>query len=222
MAVLLSAASLVGGSPVAASATRPYFSQARNLWLSEAEMISSALQNVPLVDAVHELQLGRSIRGADTTGYAAAITTIEEFERIPITSETEAQMTAAHRDVAALNAFFAVTPREVAVLDRDFPAGTSYDAARRAFDREPMGVGEGVTVSALKAVVAELQRASITQPTRSILYTSAIADARSLERATPADVATSERTLTNPYGQDVYYLNVFFRTDRLHVSTAPL
>jgi hypothetical protein len=185
-------------------------------------MISSALQNVPLVDAVHELELGRSVRGADVAGYAAAIATMEGFERIPITSETPAQMTAARRDVAALNTFFEVTPREVAILNHDLPAGAYFVAARRAFEREPSGVHHGVIVAALQSVVAYLQRASTAPASRSILYTAAIVDARGLEGATISEVAASERSLLNPYGQDIDYLNVFFRTDRLHVPSAPL
>jgi hypothetical protein len=215
---LLGVASMMSATSAGAVATRPYFSEARILWLSEAEMISSALQNVPLVAAAHELQLGLSVRGADVSGYSGAIKTIEGFERIPITSETPAQMSASHRDVAALNVFFDVSAHDVAVLNEDLPAGANYVAARRDFEQEPVGVRRGVKVDALKGVVADLERASKTQPSRSILYTSAIVDARNLERATTNDVATSGRTLLNPYGQDVYYLNVFFRTERLQIA----
>jgi hypothetical protein len=204
-----------------ASSDRPYFSVARNLWLSEFEMVSSALQNVPLVAAVHDLKLGLSMNGAETSGYAAAITTIEGFERIPITSETSGQMAASHRDVSALNAFFGLTSRDVAVLMNEVPSGPYYNAARIAFDAEPAGIGDGVAIGALANVVADLQHESVAQSSRSILYTSAIGDARSLEGASAQNIATSERTLLDPYNQDIYYLNTFFRTMRLQTSTAP-
>jgi hypothetical protein len=204
-----------------AGAARPYFSEARNLWLSEAEMVSSALQNVPLVAAVHELQLGLSVQGGETAGYRAAIRTIEGFERIPITSETRAQMTASRRDVSALNEFFDLTANDVAVLTDTVPSGKYYDAAQSAFEEEPTGIRRGVKVEALETVVADLQRESAARSSRSILYVSALTDARGLEGATSKDIATSGRSLLNQYNQDIYYLNVFFRTDRLQVSTAP-
>jgi hypothetical protein len=218
---VLAGCSIASAAPTASLRVRPYYEAARTLWLSEAEMVSGALQNVPLVAAAHDLERGLSVRGADSKGYARAIATIGAFERIPLTSETSSQVSASHRDWAALNTFFDVTPAEQMVLDHDLPSGDQYDAARRAWRREPVGVHRGLSATLLRTVVAALQRASSAQPSRSILYTSALVDARSLEGATAEDVASSDRTLLNPYNQDIYYLNVFFQSGRLQALTTP-
>jgi hypothetical protein len=213
--VTLSLATTALGTPAEAAASRPYFAQARNLWLIEAQMVSSALQNVPLVAAVNYLERGLSVRRADVSGYAAAISTITSFERIPITSETRAQVRASHRDWSMLNTFFQLTAADVAVLDNDLPSGAQYSAAQRAWLREPTGVERGLNDSSLKTIVATLRAATAARPQRGIIYEAALVDAQSLENASTRDIALSDRTLTSLYGQDVYYLNVFFRASQL-------
>src|SRR5580658_7959844 len=66
----------------------PFFSEAKILWESEAEVVSGALQNVPLAAAVADLQRGLGTKDAGVNGYASAISTIRNFESIPLTSET--------------------------------------------------------------------------------------------------------------------------------------
>jgi hypothetical protein len=203
-------------SPAAQAATkRPYFTQARNFWLSEAQMVSSALQNVPLVDAARYLERGLSANGADVSGYAAAIATIKAFERIPITSESRAQVRWSHRDWPLLNTFFELTPNEVSVLDNDVPSGASYDAAQRAWLEEPVGVEHGLKKSPLKTIIVIFRAARSARARRATIYEAALVDAQSLESANARDIALSGRSLTNLYGQDIYYLNVFFRASQL-------
>jgi hypothetical protein len=211
----------VVNSLASAAANRPYFSVARTLWLSEAEMVSGALQNVPLVAAAHDLERGLSVHGADVDGYARAITTINAFERIPLTSETPSQVRTSHRDWANLNAFFDVTPVEEAVLDDDVPSGAQYGAARRAWQHEPSGVHNGLSVALLETVASNLRAARAARPSRSIIYQAALADALSLEHARPSDLAAMSDSLLDPYTQDIYYLNVIFEASRLELPTAP-
>ena len=74
---LLLGSTLCGVVPAHAGTTvRPFYSLARTRWLSEAQMVSSAWQNIPLVSAIHDLKLGLA-KGGDTSGYAQAITTLE-------------------------------------------------------------------------------------------------------------------------------------------------
>lgn len=218
-AALCAAAALA--LPSGAATTRPYFSVARNLWLSEADMVSSALQNVPLVAAASDLGRGLLVHGANIAGYSAAIVTIKAFERIPLTSETPAQVRASHRDWSALNAFFDVTLSEAAVLDNEVPSGAQYDAAVTAWLREPSGVHSGLNVSSLKIAVSMMRAVRSARPQRAILYQAALVDARSLEHADARDIAHSGASLLNPYRQDIFFLNVFFRASRLESTTAP-
>jgi hypothetical protein len=202
-----------------AAGNRPYFSVARTLWLSEAQMVSGALQNVPLVAAAHDLELGLATHAGDVQGYAKAIATINAFERIPLTSETSSQRSASHRDWATLNAFFDVTPSEETILDNDVPSGSQYDAAQRAWEREPSGVHNGLSVALLQTAVSDLRVARAAQPDRAIIYQAALVDARSLEHARTTDLAATPRSLLDPYTQDIYYLNVIFQASRLSLST---
>jgi hypothetical protein len=211
---LLLVATLCGAS-AGAAANRPYFSVARNLWLSEAEMVSGALQNVPLVAAAHDLQLGLSTPGGDVQGYAGAIATIRSFERIPLTSETSAQVRASHRDWSLLNTFFELTPTEASILDNGFPSGSLYNAAQRAWMHEPAGAHDGVNYPLLKSIVTILRQARSARPQRAIIYQAALVDAQSLESASASDIAVSASTLLNTYSQDVYYLNVFLQGSQL-------
>lgn len=43
-------------------------------------------------------------------------------------------------------------------------------------------------------------------------------DLTNLEGASVSDIASGASSLTNPYGQDILYLNVFFRTTQLVAS----
>jgi hypothetical protein len=206
---------------VGAAANRPYFSAARNLWLSEAAMVSGALQNVPLVAAVHDLERGLAKHHAGVDGYQSAIATLKAFERIPLTSETSSQMKASHRDWAALNAFFDITPKEETILDNAVPSGHHYDAAQRAWQREPSGVHGGVSVALLEIVVSNVRAARAAQPGRALMYQAALVDALSLEHARPSELAATSASLLDPYTQDIYYLNVFFEASRLTSPAAP-
>jgi hypothetical protein len=213
MALLLVATLCSASSGAAAG--RPYFPAARNLWLSEAEMVSGALQNVPLVAAAHDLQLGLSTPGGNVEGYRQALATIRSFERIPLTSETSAQVRASHRDWSLLNAFFGLTPTEASILDNGFPSGALYNAAQKAWMHEPAGVHDGVNYPLLNSIVTILRQARSAHPQRAIIYKAALVDAQSLEGASASDIAVSDSTLLNTYNQDVYYLNAFFRGSQL-------
>lgn len=193
----------------------PFFNAARTLWESEAELVSGALQNVPLVAAVDDLQRGLASRDGDTAGYRAAIATMRNFEGIPLTSETPAQVAASHRDWSRLNTFFKLSPAQVRVLDHDLPAGTFFAEAKQAFDREPVGASGGDNVALLGAAAGYLDLQASKPRSRAILYAAAVADLTSLARATRSDLAKSGSSLTNPYRQDITYLDAFFQTDRL-------
>jgi hypothetical protein len=219
--VALALVAAVFNAPAGASVNRPFFSVARTLWLSEAQMVSGALQNVPLVAAAHDLERGLTVHGANIDGYAKAIATLNAFERIPLTSETPSQMSASHRDWATLNAFFDVTPAEEAVLDNDVPSGPQFDAAQHAWRREPSRVHKGLSVALLETVVANLRAARTAQPGRAIIYQAALVDAQSLEHARATDLVATPDALLDPYTQDIYYLNVIFEASRLASSTAP-
>jgi hypothetical protein len=208
-----------GGSLVAGASTRgahmPYFAVARTLWESEAELVSGALQNVPLVMAVDDLQRGLASGDGDTLGYRAAIATIRDFEGIPLTSETPSQVARSHRDWSQLNAFFKLSAAQVRVLDNDLPAGSFFSEAKQAFEREPVGTSTGDNVPLLGAAAGYLDLQASKPRSRAILYAAAVADLTSLARATRSDLAKSGSSLTNPYRQDIVYLDAFFQTDRL-------
>jgi hypothetical protein len=193
----------------------PFFSEAKIFWESEAEVVSGALQNVPLAAAVADLRRGLATKDTGVNGYASAISIIRNFESIPLTSETTAQMTAARRDWSRLNAFFEITPAQAAVFMDDAPSGAYYKAAQRDFVREPQRDDEGVDVGLLKTATLDLVRESQIRPSRSVLYAAAIHDLTSLEGASSKEIASSGSSLLNPYGQDILYLNVFFETTRL-------
>jgi hypothetical protein len=53
-----------------------------------------------------------------------------------------------------------------------------------------------------------------------VLYAAAIYDLKNLEGASTKDIASSGSQLTDPYGQDILYLNVFFRTTQLVGSSS--
>ncbi len=184
-------------------------------------MVSSAEQNIPLLGAVRDLTKGLSIRGGETTGCRAAIATIENFERIPLTSETYEQLRASHRDWPTLNAFFGVSAREAKILHDDVPAGACYDQAQRAYAGEPSGILRGLNVSDLKMTVFDLEREVRALPNRALVYEAAIVGAASLERANARDIAATGHAPLRTFSQDIYYLNEFFRSARLQVSRAP-
>jgi hypothetical protein len=206
----LSAASSAG----AATTPRPYLQLAKVRWLSEAQMVSSAWQNIPLESAAHDLELGLA-KGGDTAGYTHAITTIEAFERIPITSETRVQMLDSHRDWTDLNTFFNVGMNEARVLLSDAPSGSMFDKARKYFNAEPSGIHSGVHVDLLQSAVRALRFESSAQGSRAILYGAAISDLNNLQSASATQIAASNSNPLNPYRQDIDYLNVLFETGRL-------
>lgn len=177
-------------------------------------MVSSAWQNIPLVSAVQDLKLGLA-KGGDTTGYARAIATITNFESIPITSETTAQMTESHRDWSLLNSFFDVGKSQAITLLNDGPSGLLFRQARISYADEPAGLHDGVNVELLRAAVADLRRETSAQPSRAVLYVAAMSDLNNLQSASAADIAASNVTLFDPYRQDIAYLDVLFQTDRL-------
>jgi hypothetical protein len=216
LALVASASFIVMGTAGAETAARPFYQLARVRWLSEAQMVSSAWQNIPLVSAVHDLKLGLA-KGGDTAGYVRAIKTIESFESIPITSETNGQMLESHRDWSLLNAFFDVGANEARSLLDDAPAGALFDRARRYFDNEPAGLHEGVRVDLLRSAVTALRLEASAQGPRAVLYDAAIADLNNLQSASGAQIAASNSNLLNPYRQDIDYLNVLFETERLEV-----
>jgi hypothetical protein len=209
--------SAVTGAPASAGSStsdRPYFGEAKILWESEAEVVSGALQNVPLVAAVADLKRGLAT-GNDATGYASAIATIRNFESIPLTSESSAQMKKVKGDWSRLNEFFDIDPAQAAVLMGDSPSGAYYDIAQRTFMGEPTRNRSGLNSNLLKLAVTDLTDESHKQPTRAVLYEAAIYDLTNLEGASEKDIASSASSLTNPYGQDILYLNVFFHTTQL-------
>jgi hypothetical protein len=202
-------------SATSVSANHPYFLAAKVLWESEAEVVSGADQNVPLIAVVSNLQRGLALKHGDVEGYASAIAVIQNFERIPITSESMAQMRKVRSDWSRLNSFFDLTKAQALVLMDDSPSGAYYGAARRAYAKEPPRNRSGVNVEPLKTAVTDLARESVAQPSRSVLYAAAINDLKSLEGASTKDIASSSSSFLDPYYQDTFYLNVFFMTPRL-------
>jgi hypothetical protein len=172
------------------------------------------LQNVPLVAAVADLERGLAL-GYGTTGYAGAIATIRNFESIPLTSESPAQMKKVENDWSRLNVFFDIGPAQAAVLRDDSPKGAYYDIAQKTYMGEPPRNRSGVNQTLLKFAVTDLTEESQKQPTQAVLYAAATYDLKNLEGASVSDIATSSSSLTNPYGQDILYLNVFFRSSQL-------
>jgi len=206
------------GAPAQASSSndhRPYFYEAKILWQSEPEVVSGALQNVPLVAAVADLERGLDSGHGDVTGYARAVAILRNFEAIPLTSETPAQMKQIRKDWSRLNTFFEIGPAQAAVLTDEFPKGAYYDIAQKTFMGEPQRNRDGVNSNLLKFAVTDLRDEALKQPTRAVLYVAAIYDLKNLEGASVSDIASSTSSLNNPYGQDILYLNVFFQTTRL-------
>ncbi|MCU1363738.1 MAG: hypothetical protein JWM55_1566 [Acidimicrobiaceae bacterium] len=214
LSVVLDAATPAHASS-SSNETRPYFYEAKILWESEAEVVSGALQNVPLVAAVADLERGLDSGRGDVSGYAAAVATLRNFESIPLTSETPAQMRKARSDWSRLNGFFTIDSVQATVLMDDSPTGAYYDLAQRAFMDEPLGRRDGVNAALLKFAVTDLHDQSRKQPTRAVLYAAAMYDLKNLEGASVHAVATSSSGVTNQCGQDILYLNVYFRTARL-------
>jgi hypothetical protein len=214
LALVATTSPFVTGPARAGTTARPFYQLAKVRWLSEAQMVSSAWQNVPLVSAVHDLKLGLA-KGGNTTGYVGAIKTIESFERVPITSETKQQILESHRDWSALNAFFDVEASEARIFLNDAPAGALFHRAGRYFDSEPTGLHEGVRVGPLKSAVSALRLEASAQGPRGVLYDAAIADLNNLQSAGVAQIAASGSNLLNPYRQDIDYLNILFETQRL-------
>jgi hypothetical protein len=167
-----------------------------------------------LVSAVHYLKLGLA-KGGDTSGYAQAIATLEEFERIPITSETTTQMTDSHRDWSMLNTFFGVGTAQAKILLDDVPSGSLFRQARISYGDEPAGIHTGINLRLLKAAVIDLRGESSDEGPRAVLYVAAIADLTNLEGASTTSVASSSANLLNPFRQDIDYLNTLFETQRL-------
>jgi hypothetical protein len=212
---LLLGSILAGVAPAQAGTTaRPFYSLARTRWLSEAQMVSSALQNIPLVSAAHDLTRGLA-KGGNTSGYAKAIATLNNFESIPITSETTAQMAASHRDWSMLNVFFDVGTSQAKILLDDVPSGSLFRDARISYGDEPAGLHSGVNLRLLRAAVIDLRSEASDEGPRAVLYVAAIADLTNLESASAATIATSGGSLLNPIRQDVYYLNTLFESQRL-------
>jgi hypothetical protein len=215
LAAFLVCATIFAAAPVEAATTaRPFYQLAKVRWLSEAQMVSSALQNIPLISAVHDLKLGLA-KGGDTAGYARTINTIEAFESIPITSETQEQMLESHRDWSTLNAFFDVGTNEARILLDDSPAGSLFNRAGRYYNDERAGLHEAVRVDLLRFAVSELRREATVQGPRAVLYDAAIADLNNLQSASAAQIVASNSNLLSPYRQDIDYLDVLFETERL-------
>jgi hypothetical protein len=213
---LVMGTTLLGIAPAHAGTTaRPFYSLARTRWLSEAQMVSSAWQNIPLVSAVRDLKMGLA-KGGNTTGYTQAVTTLENFESIPITSETTAQVTDVHRDWSMLNAFFDVGKSQAKILLDDAPSGSLFRQARISYGDEPAGLHSGVNPKLLKAAVLDLRREASDEGPRAVLYVAGIADLNNLQSASAATIATSGGNLLNPYRQDIDYLNALFETERLN------
>jgi hypothetical protein len=201
--------------PAQASSNRPYFYEAKILWQSEPEVVSGALQNVPLVAAAADLERGLDSGHGDVTGYASAVAILRNFEAIPLTSETPAQMKQVKRDWSRLDTFFEISPAQAAVLMDGFPKGAYYDIAQKTFMGEPQRNRDGVNSNLLMFAVTDLKNEELKQPTRAVLYVAAIYDLKNLEGASVSDITSSTSSLNNPYGQDILYLNVFFQTQRL-------
>jgi hypothetical protein len=200
--------------PVPASSRAPAdpgYQAARQQWIAEGLVVSGAGQNPPLDLAVRDLERGDLTDTSGTSGYPAAIAALRNFESLPLTGNTPAQLRRGDADVRKLGRFFGIPLVG--------PCGTASGPAARAaaaeWKAEPRDDTSGIRAEPLRHALADLVRQLHAHPAKTSCYPAAIADLSHLETATKADVAASAGEFNGrggtEYGDDIAYLNDFFR-----------
>jgi len=183
------------------------FEAARVQWEGEWQVVSGALQNGPLLLARADLELVVSEKAPGADQLVTAIRNIRRLAAGPLTSVTPAQNRVATQAWNQLNRFFGFGMHPHTFFG--LPSGRSYLAALTAWSHEPLGISDGVRITALRIAVAELERASAASPTAARLYEPAIADLSALEAASRSEVASSGNW-TSETSAEITFLNYFF------------
>jgi hypothetical protein len=192
--------------------------------VGDALVSGVADQNTALQVAVDDLRVGQSSDRGHTSDYDAVIAAITNLEALPITSVTPREDAQGNADIAKVNRFFAV-PKDTLEASCN-ASGPGLTLATKAWRLQPANISSGVHVRSLKSAITDLQHGLITDSHNSC-YPAAIEDLHSLESATrPEIVASTTATpgggyeVTNIYGDEIAYINVFFGSSGQLVLTA--
>ena len=170
------------------------YEAAKIQWEGEWQVVSGALQNVPLVLAALDLEHGIASGAADPTRWSQAVRAIRDFERLPITSVTPAQNRQGTKDWNVVNQFFGFVPTTKTFYGS--PTGRAAHAAAVAWGKQPSDTSHGVSIFELRVAAADLAAAVAARPKLAPLYLPAIADLQLLESASRAQVAASNPSTT--------------------------
>lgn len=193
----------------------PGYEGARQQWIGAGLVISSASQNTAFSLAVDDLESGRSTDTGNRSAYPSIISSIEDIERLPITSVTPAQDAEFDSDAKVVNAFFDLTPKAVVASCGPDNAPATAEAAAAWFS-EPGTTSSGVVVQPLETAVRDLETQEAEDSTGTSCYPAAIDDLENLESASSAEIAasagegTGNDAASSPIGAEIDYLNEFF------------
>lgn len=202
-------------SPRASQPDAAAVAAAREQWLAEGLVVSSAVQNAPLALAVADLQQAITEDPAATAALTKTIAAIEDFERIPLTDVTPAQSAEANADATTVDAFFGMSGSAPGGGCGPTPTPAGMAAAAQ-WDAEPPTPSSGAVTAPLSRAAADLQQAVEADPADTTCYPAAIDDLDRLASAPAADVAASGAAAVGsdtPAGLDgaaIAYLNDFF------------
>jgi hypothetical protein len=190
---------------VARSAADPGYLAARQQWLAEELVLSSADQAAPLLLAVLDLKRGEMTDTGKTSRYPQVIAVIKSLESLPLTDNTHAQIRRGRVDLGKISRFFHVRHLGSCAVS----SGMAGRAAAAQWSREPSNAVSGVAVRPLLRALADLTEQVRAHPPGTSCYPAAIADLNNLKSATMADIAATRAHWT-AYAADIAYLNVFF------------
>jgi hypothetical protein len=195
------------------------YEAAKAQWIGESAVDGGYLQNTALQLTVSDLQRGESTHTGDTSGYAAAIAAIKDYETLPDTDFTDADAVEARRDSAVILPFFGLTGSDQSLSGGNCNVSwPTAIAATKAWVTEPANTSSGIIVGPLQEAVTYLQQGLTTDSCDKSDYPAAIADLQNLESASSADIAASSGLVPSGayvihtlIGDEIAYLDEFFQ-----------
>jgi hypothetical protein len=188
------------------------YEAAKIQWEGEWQVVSGALQNVPLTLAVLDLEHGIASGAADPMRWSRAVRAIRDLERLPITSVTPAQDQQGTNDWNVVSHFFGFGPTTKTYYGS--PTGRAALAAAIAWGKQPSDTSHGVSIFELRVAAAELAAAVGARPKLAPLYLPAIADLRLLDTASGDLLSSSNPARPSSWpslvGGEIGFLNLFF------------